>query len=239
MQPLQPWQVQSAIAAAAVIVTVALTTLGWRMAMRTAKRLQDRDREHRQRSVALAMLAEVRRIRGELGSRPDESFDLSIYGSKPMIPEISHWVETVMVDAASVNPEIVEQFMNLDRELHNLRGDQNMVSQAYDKVEEAREAVTRIKGSMDKNDESDAEAIAGRLGRYSTTLMALESKQRKAEERVETLEHLRNRMDESARLTLDRLQEILDTTPTVIQKNLIRKLRDRIQGLRERRQLLK
>lgn len=239
MQSFQPWQVQSGIAAIAVLITVALTTLGWRMAMRTAKLLQDRAREHRQRSVARALLAEVRRIRGELGPPADESFKLSIYGSKPMVPEISHWVETVMVDAASVDPEIIEHFMTLDRELHNLRGDQHMVSQAHDKRDEAREAVTRLKGSIDKEDDPDAEALADRLGTYFTTSMALERKQRQAEEAVDTLAHLRNRMDRSARLTLDKLERILNTTPTVPHENRFRKWRERIPGLREKGHLLK
>jgi hypothetical protein len=220
---LQPWQVQSLIAAIAVVATIALTSIGWVMAMRTAKRLQDRDREHRQRSVARALSAEVRRIGGELGPPPESSLELSIYGSKPMVPSISHWVETVMVDAAAIDPEIVANFMTLERQLHNLRGDQEKLWQTYDIAEKAEESVTRLKGSMNKDNPDDIEALAGRLGRYTITLAELERNARKATEAVDLLEHLRNTMDKSTRETLVKLENMLNPPLGGIQETQFRK----------------
>jgi hypothetical protein len=210
-QSLQPWQVQSAIATIAVLVTIGLTAAGWAMAIRTAKLLQDRERSRRHKSVARALLAETRRIHQELGDPPEKSFGFSIYGSVPMVPEISRWVDAVMVDAASLDPDIVALFMTLDRELHNLRGDQHMVSQAYKNRDEAEVGVKKLKDSMDRDDPQDAEALSDRLGSYLTTLFEMERRERRASETVETLEHLRNRMDKSARETLAKLQEKLQT----------------------------
>lgn len=83
--------------------------------------LQDRDVRRRHLGVTRALLAEVKRVRAELGPLSEAYIPVSVLGAKPTLPTLSPWLDTALVDLASTDPEAIAHFMDLERYLANLR----------------------------------------------------------------------------------------------------------------------
>jgi hypothetical protein len=83
-------------------------------------RRRDRlERSQRQRTIGGALLAEVRRVRTALGgdARDHRAPDPIFYGLTFEPPRVHPWLERVIVDGAEISPEVVTDFMALEREL--------------------------------------------------------------------------------------------------------------------------
>ena len=85
-------------------------------------RLQDViNRRRRFRAVAGTLLAELHRIRREIGEPEIIVHDFEGFGGARDTPAIHPWVEKIITEASDLNVEIVGGFLDLDRELHNYR----------------------------------------------------------------------------------------------------------------------
>jgi len=114
--------VQAIATVVVVVVTIAYVVLTSRIAKAArdqANHLLEAARSNR-RSVAAALLEEVRRIRSELGPRPDEDdIVAAVGGSVP--PSVHPRFHTVIPQVAESDAGIVGLFLVLDRDLHNYR----------------------------------------------------------------------------------------------------------------------
>jgi hypothetical protein len=102
------------------IESILSSALGFLVGLWASTYLQDRDVRRRHLGLVRALLAEVRRIRSEAGAIANESIPVSVLGAKPLLPQVSPWVQTALVDLASTSPEAIRLFMDLERHLANL-----------------------------------------------------------------------------------------------------------------------
>ena len=86
-----------------------------------SKRRDRLERDLRLRTVAGALAAEVTRLRTALGAdtRDHRAPDPIFYGLTFEPPQIHPWLERVIVDGAEITPEVVTDFMALERELRH------------------------------------------------------------------------------------------------------------------------
>jgi hypothetical protein len=97
--------------------------------------LQDRDVRRRHLGLVRALLAEIRRIRMESGALEQEYIPLSVLGAKALLPDLSPWVQTALVELASTSPDVIRGFMDLERYLGNLKTFVSLSERASEELE--------------------------------------------------------------------------------------------------------
>ncbi len=102
------------------ILTILASTLLGAGAGYFVSKKQDTDRAKKRReAVAAALLADLQRIRQELGPPHDEIVELRFYGSHPLPPSIHEWTKGLIPELADFDADLVLEFFRLERALHN------------------------------------------------------------------------------------------------------------------------
>jgi hypothetical protein len=83
--------------------------------------LQDRAERKKQKSVAHALLADIRKVEKDLGPIPDDFADSSVGGLQTAVPDLSVWVRDLMLQIAEKSPLVVGLFLDLQRYLETLK----------------------------------------------------------------------------------------------------------------------
>ncbi|NIR44319.1 MAG: hypothetical protein GWN99_00155 [Gemmatimonadetes bacterium] len=102
-----------AILTLTVIAVIWYTYFTYR-AVRLPEQLEERRRRDRASRVARTLMAEVERLRDELGTREE------VLGAMAKVPTVHPWVERHIADAAEVDADVVRYFLKLDDHLYNL-----------------------------------------------------------------------------------------------------------------------
>lgn len=113
--------------------------------------LRDRlRRRNRHEGVARALMADVDRIREELGEPKDRYVEVTFYGAGPETPEIHTWVHELIAESAEISGDLVREFLRLDRSLANfalsvrkLREARRVVRTTKEELEQARTSKPR------------------------------------------------------------------------------------------------
>jgi hypothetical protein len=103
------------------------------------------------RTVGGALHAEVKRLRTEIGPRRDRLVVTNFYGLSVSVPSIHPWVERIITEGAEIDASIVEAFMELDRQLANMRAYLNLFVQAGQKATLARQTTDGVRKQMLEN----------------------------------------------------------------------------------------
>ena len=155
-----------------------------------SSRLQDFIiRRRRFRAVAGTLLAELHRIRRELGRPEDVVADFQGFGGAKDTPAIHPWVEKIVTEASDLNVEVVASFMDLDRELHNYRF-------MFLALRNARTAVFEIGQQLEQGPQGEA-------------LETATAQHARAEEEFQTLQGMTAEIRRDAWKTMAQLESLL------------------------------
>ena len=117
----------------------------------------DRIREKaRLKGISGALWADLDRIKGEIGDPREHYVETSVFGARPVIPQIHEWVRDLIPESSTISPDVVIQFLNLERALSNLSL-----------------SVDGLRRSMENRDNTVAElnqAEAENLGQFPRTI---------------------------------------------------------------------
>jgi len=111
--------------------------------------LQDRDTRRRHLGIVRALRAEISRIRREAGLDRPELIPISIFGATPLLPKPGSWVEALLADIASTAPEVVTEYLELDRCLDNLSATDKMKDATETNLREKRAVLERAEEAVD------------------------------------------------------------------------------------------
>jgi len=138
-----PSSVQAGAAVGSLLVTAWLARLTSRYVELTGKLSVATDRSVQQaldladrqdRGTTAFLLAEVRRIRTELGPKPTAD-DPDPFSPGQAVPAIHPWTHSTMPSVARIVPAAVDEFLALDRYLNNHRLAMEIVADATGKYE--------------------------------------------------------------------------------------------------------
>ena len=99
------------------VLTVVLTLTGGAIGLRGSAWLQERDQARRQRNTAMALREDLRRICAALGAPGIAGVPSLEVGSEPDVLRVHPWVEGLITDLASADPEVVRRFLALQHDL--------------------------------------------------------------------------------------------------------------------------
>jgi hypothetical protein len=105
------FSLSSSLSAAAVALVAGA------LGLRGSVWLQEREHARRQRNSAIALREDLRRITDLLGPEGVGCVTSLEPGGEPEVPIVHPWVEPLITDMASADPEIVRRFMILQRDL--------------------------------------------------------------------------------------------------------------------------
>ena len=119
--------------------------------------MQDRDVRRRHLGVARALLAELRRVSGELGAENEAFIESTINGAQTVVPQLASWTESLLTDFASTDPHLLPGFMNLNRFLHNVSVQRESLTRARKHLAEQE----RFAEALESGDDITASAKFG------------------------------------------------------------------------------
>lgn len=132
--------------------TVASALIGAIVGFTSAK-LQDRQRRAtRLRALGGALQADAKRIREELGDPADTYVELMPYGSVRAAPTIHKWTERLVTEAAEIDPQIVAEYLVLERLLHNF-------GHYLERLREASGTVARLQSELQEAESEGASRV--------------------------------------------------------------------------------
>jgi hypothetical protein len=100
--------------------------------------------QENRRGIAASLLADLARIRSELGPVPeDEALHMAHRGV--LVPEVHPWMRSLIPSLGAFAPQAVAEFLTLDRDLHNYRVAHDTLAQA----ESARDEQQRARDTFD------------------------------------------------------------------------------------------
>jgi hypothetical protein len=187
-----------------ILGTAVVGLVGWWAGLISARLVQEREQLERQHGILLTLREEVARLRTEIGPPPEESLELSIFGSRPAVPSIHPWIHGIIAETATIDPAIVRDFLQLDRLLNNLGVSKGQRDRMVDRAEEARILEREAKGA----DEANPNALED----YGTFTVYLEKKRAReqAEQTVERLGRFYEISHKQVRSVLSQLDHVLD-----------------------------
>ncbi len=150
-----------------------------------------------QHGVAASLREEARRIRSELGPRPENDLAVAIGGVIP--PQVHPWFRPIVPQIAQTDAAIVGLFLQLDRDLHNYRVSARRLSKARRELDEKRVAREGLKDFGESAEGKDVTAWGN-----------AEQDVRVAEMNVETALGQAAVTYRGASTTLDQLETALD-----------------------------
>lgn len=103
-----------------VVGTIVGGVLVWFLAMTSAAAAQDREVLRKQRGLAAALLADIRRIETALGPVGSTWSTQGVVSGPAEVASVHPWVEGLIAQIAEEAPDVVVQFMNLERELASI-----------------------------------------------------------------------------------------------------------------------
>jgi hypothetical protein len=187
-----------------VLQTFVVGVIGWLAGLLSAGLIQDREQLRRQHAILLTLREEVRRLRSEIGPPPAESLELSIFGSRAVVPTIHPWAQGIIADTAAVDPAIVREFLTLDRLLHNLSVQKSQRDQMSDHVDAQRSAEAAAKRASDSDTSDDTDAFLSYLQK--------KREREQAERNLERLQRFYEIGHKQVRDVLDELSKLLETS---------------------------
>lgn len=87
-----------------------------------------------------ALKAQVGRIKRESGGQAKHHIPISFLGMRAAVPQVSPWVPNILTDIASSSPQVVEAFLNPERQLDNRRHTDSASAKVQEELDKRREA---------------------------------------------------------------------------------------------------
>jgi hypothetical protein len=95
------------------------TILGAVAGYAAARAQERRQRSDRLRGIAAALAADLRRIQLLLGEPSDQYSEISVGNVAKAAPQLHEWTRSLIVEAGQISPQIIAEFMDLERQLTN------------------------------------------------------------------------------------------------------------------------
>jgi hypothetical protein len=140
-----------------VLGNIAIALIAFYGGAWTAGRMSDRDRYLRSRDTAVALRADLGRVRAQLGG-PESAVMLSGTPSdRPRAPGVHRWVDGLIVSLSSDDPALIALYMKLDEQLALLDIMATRWHEARDKERRAFEQMAELEEQKATDGEAEVE----------------------------------------------------------------------------------